>query len=205
MSSVNEHLGNETVQRMLDAAEILFLEHHYADVSVSQVAEAAALTKGAVYHYFPSKEQLYLAMLHRDLASKRELYRNVAVAVDATAAERLRRLTGAFLDLPGNKRRLIGLVRRDVNVFPPTLRDELVRAYQDALPNQVEVIVRDGIRAGELVPGDARLMAWQFVALVEVLLTPYATQRFASEEDKADYVVSVFLHGCARYRSELHP
>jgi len=205
MSTVLELPRNETVQRILDAAEVLFLEHHYADVSVSQVAEAAALTKGAVYHYFPSKEQLYLAMLHRDLASKRELYRSVAVAVSDSAAERLRRLTAAFLGLPENKRRLMGLVRRDVNVFPPPLRDELVRAYQDALPNQIELIVRDGVRAGELVPGDARLLAWQYVALVEVLLTPYATQRFASGEDEVDYVLSIFLYGCARNRPEVRP
>jgi len=201
MSAVEKVVNNETVARILSSAEELFLERNYADVTVSQVAEAAGLTKGAVYHYFPSKEKLYLAMLHNDLAQKSRLYRQQALEIGGSCAERLRHLTRAFLSLPETKRRLIGLVRRDVNIFPPPLRDELVRAYQQALPDLVEEIIRDGVRDGELMPCDPRLLAWQFVALVEVVLTPYAKQRFACDDDKLNYVLSMFLNGCARERN----
>jgi AcrR family transcriptional regulator len=201
MSAIEKVVNNETVTRILSSAEELFLERNYADVTVSQVAEAAGLTKGAVYHYFPSKEKLYLAMLHNDLAQKSRLYRQQALEIDGSCAERLRHLTRAFLSLPETKRRLIGLVRRDVNIFPPQLRDELVRAYQQALPDLVEEIIRDGVRDGELMPCDPRLLAWQFVALVEVVLTPYAKQRFACDDDKLNYVLSMFLNGCARERN----
>jgi AcrR family transcriptional regulator len=201
MSAIEKVVNNETVTRILSSAEELFLERNYADVTVSQVAEAAGLTKGAVYHYFPSKEKLYLAMLHNDLAQKSRLYRQQALEIGGSCAERLRHLTRAFLSLPETKRRLIGLVRRDVNIFPPQLRDELVRAYQQALPDLVEEIIRDGVRDGELMPCDPRLLAWQFVALVEVVLTPYAKQRFACDDDKLNYVLSMFLNGCARERN----
>jgi AcrR family transcriptional regulator len=201
MSAIEKVVNNETVTRILSSAEELFLERNYADVTVSQVAEAAGLTKGAVYHYFPSKEKLYLAMLHNDLAQKSRLYRQQALEIGGSCAERLRHLTRAFLSLPETKRRLIGLVRRDVNIFPPPLRDELVRAYQQALPDLVEEIIRDGVRDGELMPCDPRLLAWQFVALVEVVLTPYAKQRFACDDDKLNYVLSMFLNGCARERN----
>ena len=46
------------------------------------------------------------------------------------------------------------------------------------------------------------LLAWQFVALVEVLLTPYAEQRFTLDEDKVNYVVRIFLDGCSRQRCQ---
>ena len=201
MSAIEKVVNKETVARILSSAEELFLERNYADVTVSQVAEAAGLTKGAVYHYFPSKEKLYLAMLHNDLAQKSRLYRQQALEIGGSCAERLQHLTRAFLSLPETKRRLIGLVRRDVNIFPPPLRDELVRAYQQALPDLVEEIIRDGVRDGELMPCDPRLLAWQFVALVEVVLTPYANQRFACDDDKLNYVLSMFLNGCARERN----
>jgi AcrR family transcriptional regulator len=190
--------SKETIARILAAAEDLFLERNYADVTVSQVAAAAELTKGAVYHHFSSKEALYLAMLHNDLAEKRRLYRREAVEFTGPCSSRLRQLTQAFLSLPERKRGLTSLVRRDINVFPNPIRSELIRAYQEALPDLVEEIVRDGIRDGELIPCDPRLLAWQFVALVEVLLTPYALQRFACDEDRLNYVVSLFLDGCSR-------
>ncbi len=198
MLMVRDGRSKETITRILAAAEELFLARNYADVTVSQVAEAAQLTKGAVYHHFSSKEELYLAMLHNDLAEKRRLHRQAGVELAGSCAERLRHLTAAFLSLPDHKRHLIGLVRRDINIFPVAVRDELVRAYQQALPDLVEEILRDGVRDGELIPGDPRLLAWQFVALVEVLLTPYAEQRFTHDEDKLNYVLSLFFHGCLR-------
>jgi len=188
---------SSTVANIIEASEELFLSRAYADVTVDQVAESANVTKGAVYHHFDSKEALYLAVLHNDLAAKRRLHRR-AVELAGTCEQRLRRLTLDFLSLPEKKRRLVGLVRRDVNVFDPEAREGLVEAYQEALPNQIEHILRDGVRDRELIPCDPRLMAWHFVAIVEVLLTPYADQRFACDEDKLNHLMSLFLGGCAR-------
>ncbi len=195
---------SQTVANILAASEDLFLSRSYADVTVDQVAEAANVTKGAVYHHFDSKEHLYLAMLHGDLAEKRHLHQQ-AVDMPGTCEERLRRLTEDFLALPENKRNLIALVRRDVNVFASDVRDKLVLAYQQALPALVERIVRDGIRDRELVPSDPRLLAWHFVALVEVVLTPYAEKRFGCDEDKLNHVLSLFLGGCSRLDGEGRP
>ncbi|MDP6080034.1 MAG: TetR/AcrR family transcriptional regulator [Arenicellales bacterium] len=191
-----------TAERILSAAEALFLERNYADVTVTQVAEAADLTKGAVYHHFPSKEQLYVAMLQADFSEKNRLYQQVAVDYEGTCEERLQRLTRAFFSLPERKRRLISLIRRDINIFPDTIRDEMVRKYQAALPDLIEEIIRDGVRDGLLVPCDPRLLAWQFVALVEVLLTPYAEQSFRRDEDTVNYIVRMFLDGCSRQRCQ---
>lgn len=186
-----------TAANIIEASEDLFLSRAYADVTVDQVAQAANVTKGAVYHHFGSKQALYLAVLHNDLAAKRRLHQK-AVELEGTCEQRLRRLTLDFLGLPENKRKLVSLVRRDVNVFDPNAREGLVEAYQEALPNRIEHIIRDGVRDRELIPCDPRLMAWHFVAIVEVLLTPYADQRFACDEDKLNHVMSLFLGGCAR-------
>jgi AcrR family transcriptional regulator len=152
-----------------------------------------------VYHHFASKEQLYLAMMHADLEQKERLHRQ-SVALAGTCRERLRWLTADFLALPKRERELISLVRRDSNIFTDAARGELVRAYQRALPDQIERIIRDGVRDGERVPCDPRLLAWQFVALVEVIMAPYCDQRFARDEDKLNYVISQFFLGCARAR-----
>ncbi len=50
---------------LLDAAESLFLEHPDRVASVAEVAQAAGLAKGTVYLYFPSKEEMLLALHER--------------------------------------------------------------------------------------------------------------------------------------------
>jgi AcrR family transcriptional regulator len=188
-----------TVDKVVAAAARLFIARNYADVTIDQVADEASVTKGAVYHHFDSKEQLYVAMLRDDLEQKRRVHERAVRSV-GSARDRLRALLAAFFALPEERREMIKLVRRDANIFAPPVREELVRAYQHALPDPIESVIRDGIRDGEIIPGDPRLLAWQFVALVEVLLAPYAQQRFRCDEDRLNYVISTFFYGCSRGR-----
>ena len=53
----------KTRQELLRAANRLFLRNGYVATSLANIAEEAALTKGAVYSNFESKEDLFLAML----------------------------------------------------------------------------------------------------------------------------------------------
>lgn len=52
-----------TRQRLLAEAQRLFRERGYAATSLEQIAEAAEVTKGAIYGHFASKEDLMLAAL----------------------------------------------------------------------------------------------------------------------------------------------
>jgi len=54
---------------ILDAVEKLFLRHPDRMASVAEVAEAAKLAKGTVYLYFPSKEEMLLALHERHVAA----------------------------------------------------------------------------------------------------------------------------------------
>ncbi|HEX4445885.1 MAG TPA: helix-turn-helix domain-containing protein [Polyangiaceae bacterium] len=47
--------------QIIDVTEQLFTTRAYADIGVPDVAEAAGVTPGLVYHYFASKEALFLA------------------------------------------------------------------------------------------------------------------------------------------------
>jgi AcrR family transcriptional regulator len=62
-----EEQRERTREDLLDAARVLFARHGFHGASVDQVAEAAGFTKGAVYSNFNSKEELFLALLERQL------------------------------------------------------------------------------------------------------------------------------------------
>ena len=52
-----------TRQRLLTEAQRLFRERGYAATSLEQIADAAEVTKGAIYGHFTSKEDLMLSAL----------------------------------------------------------------------------------------------------------------------------------------------
>ncbi len=187
-----------TISNILHAAQHMFLTKNYADVSMTSIAAAADVTKGALYHHFTSKEELYEAMLLADLAEKGHLMQ-VAVAYQGTCRERLHKLTLTFLNLPPQNRQLIQLVRRDINIFTDPMRERLIQAYQFALPEQVEAIIRIGVADGELIEVDPRLLSWQFVAMVEVALSDYTYRVLGQDNCKmADYMLNLFFNGAGK-------
>lgn len=195
--ATQETRSANTTARIVRAARTLFLNRNYADVTTGMIAKAAGVTKGGLYHHFPSKELLYVSMMLSDLKSKRALFEE-AVAMEGSCRDRLARLTRDFLNLPEEERGLIRLVRRDINAFSGEYRDRLVRAYQRALPDQVEVIVGDGMEAGELAAADPRLLSWSFVALVEIVIGDHAARVLGGTEARLDQVLGLFFDGAAR-------
>ena len=62
-----EHLGPERRRPLvLDAALKLFVQHGYDGTSMEAIAQAAGVTKPVVYACYPSKEELFAALLERE-------------------------------------------------------------------------------------------------------------------------------------------
>ncbi len=57
-----------TRRRLLEHASALFIEHGYYAVSLRDIAEAAGLTKNAVYGHFQSKGQLFIEVIRWRIA-----------------------------------------------------------------------------------------------------------------------------------------
>jgi AcrR family transcriptional regulator len=191
--------SENTINNIMSSAATLFTAKNYADVTMGQIAQASQVTKGAVYHHFTSKEELYFELIHTDLARKKELFER-AIAAGRTCRDRLGRLTRAFFEMSRTERELIKLVRRDNHTFAEAPRAELIRAYQSSLPELIEGVIRDGINNGELAPADPRLLSWHFVALVEVTLGDYADRVFDDSDTKLDFVLDQFFSGAAGTR-----
>jgi AcrR family transcriptional regulator len=69
--------GVATRQSLLDAARTLFGEQGYAATSLDEVARAAKVTKGALYHHYSGKQELFAAVYEQ---VKREVSERAATA-----------------------------------------------------------------------------------------------------------------------------
>jgi AcrR family transcriptional regulator len=64
---------DERRRQLLDAAARVFTERSYEDASMADVAHAAGISKGLLYHYFPSKRDLFVATLEAAAVELRAL------------------------------------------------------------------------------------------------------------------------------------
>jgi len=82
-------------EEILERAIPLFLEGGYDDTSMAQIAEACGLRKASLYHHFPDKETLVLAVIECRHAQFREAIFSIAWEGKGDAAQRLRRMSDA--------------------------------------------------------------------------------------------------------------
>jgi AcrR family transcriptional regulator len=145
-------------ERVLSAARRLFAERGVAAVTMSEVAEAAGVAKGTVFHRFGDRSGLARALVddaERDL-QERVLHGSPPLGPGAPPRERLPAFLGALAELTVENRALL----REVDGAAPGARYR-TGAYRAWLQHVVLLL-------GELdVPGDRALLA-------HVLLAPLA-------------------------------
>jgi TetR/AcrR family transcriptional regulator len=84
-------------EEILDAAQLVFFKKGLAVATMDEIAEAAELSKGTLYLYYKSKEDLYLAVMIRGL----QILHNCLSAViskNATVPQTVADLSNAFYD-----------------------------------------------------------------------------------------------------------
>jgi len=74
---------NDTRDFIIDKAYRLFLSRSYEAVSISEISKAIGFTKGALYHHFKSKEELFKAVINKYLPIEKYF----APAADITLKE----------------------------------------------------------------------------------------------------------------------
>src|SRR5919201_2390241 len=76
-------------QRILRAAEGIFARRDYHEVQMDDVVEASGVGKGTLYRYFPSKQDLFLAVMF-DGIQRLRLELEGAARAEESPARRIR-------------------------------------------------------------------------------------------------------------------
>jgi AcrR family transcriptional regulator len=155
-----------TVEAILQAAAQVFERHGYAAGTTNRIAVRAGVSIGSLYQYFPNKDAILVALVHRHLAE--------SAAALAPHIERLNRGAGFDELLPDVVAAMVELHARapvlhrvlfEETQLPPTLRAELDE-LEDGLVASTAVALAADPRSA---PADPRLAARVAVSTIEGL------------------------------------
>ncbi len=158
--------AQERRNQLLDTALALFAEKGLDATTVKDLAEAAGVAQGLLYHYFRSKEELFFAVIERDnpLPQVGEL---MATIYDRPAAEALPELARRGYELMRSKRLLLRVVLREALTHAEVL--ERVASLREQGFALLAGYLASRIAAGELRPHNTEVAAISFLTPIFVL------------------------------------
>ncbi|MCX6526972.1 MAG: TetR/AcrR family transcriptional regulator [Actinobacteria bacterium] len=162
--------SGDTKRRILDIAREMFSVHGYEVATNRDIATAAGITSGALYHYFGSKLDLYLAV-HEDVqAGVYESFSNATMNLE-TFTEMFLAVLEVAHDMNENDpsvARFVGAVRVDAQRHPEMAAALLPRSEQREV--FFTRLIDIGVKTGE-IDEQQRSFALAFLLTVLVGLT----------------------------------
>jgi AcrR family transcriptional regulator len=187
----------ETRARIMETAEALFRRLGFAKTTVADIASELDMSPANVYRFFPSKNAIVQAICQRCLSDLETKIWAVARSRDP-AAERLERLV--LETLAYHKENLLVEQRvSDLVQFAMEESWDAIMAHKEVHRTAIELILRDGIDAGDFEPVDPRetsmLILRAMAAFCHPILLEQGLQEGHNLESEARAIIRLLLRG----------
>lgn len=189
--------------RIVEAARAQFLEQGVDGSSLRTIASAAGTSVGMIHYYYPSKDDLFLAVVEKPYVGLlADLQR--ALSPDAPVEERLRRLFHRLAALSADEISMVRLVAREVLISSARFGRLFARFERGHIPLFLRLL-QDGL--SERAFDERRSPAAIVVAILALAGPAQFIRRVAGERGllpgpadgatAAGELLDVLLHGIA--------
>ena len=172
----------ETIRRILDTAERLFVEKGYERASLQDILDETGLSKGAVYHHFASKEDIFYAVCSRIGQRNGEILGKVRDDPSLNGLEKLKTIFKVSLQ-PERQAKMFCMMPYLID-NPKFLVTELRSIFTEVVPYFVEPIIRQGMADGSIQTDHPRELAEAMLVLTDIWGNP-TVRPTTSEEMEA--------------------
>jgi len=137
---------------ILKAARKLFFEKGFKPVTVESIARKAELSKGSIYLYYNSKEEIYTQILLSDIDKFHERISDL-LQNPSSASDVLLKLANIYVDFFLNDRELFRILMifmlhtSDMNL-PEDLNDHIIKSTNKTI-GIIEQVFKYGVERGE--------------------------------------------------------
>ncbi len=164
-STLRQRRKETRPQELLDAALALFVEKGFAATRTEEVARRAGVSKGTLYLYYPSKEELFKAVVRHNLVRLITQGQEMVQQFEGSSSDLLACLMNTWWERVGNTSSagIHKIVLSEVRNFP-----ELAQFYSDEVvvpANQLFcAAIERGVASGEFRPVSVHEVAHALLA-----------------------------------------
>lgn len=183
----------ETVQRILDVATRLFTEKGYDATSLADIIQETHLSKGAIYHHFASKEDIFTAIFQRIGSENTAALARIRDNASLSGLEKLRAIFRAAI--LGDNQSLMLTVTPSLLDNPRFLAMQVRQIYEFVAPDFIAPILQEGMDDGSIPAKNPRELAEAIMILSNVWLNPLVSQPDAASMRRRCNTFNALLSG----------
>lgn len=165
----NKH-PEETVDLIMDTAATLFLTKGYDKTSLQDIIGETKLSKGAIYHHFASKEEIFVRICERMGAENAAVLAKVRDSKTLNGQEKLKEIFRQSL-LFVNHDRILKIMPYLLD-SPQFFAREFHSIFEEVAPEFIEPILRDGLADGSIRTDHPKELAEVLILLADIWLNP---------------------------------
>jgi AcrR family transcriptional regulator len=184
----------DDIQRgILTAACDLFAKQGYMRASIAELADACKLSRGALYHYFESKEAILFAILD---AHVRQMIADVEVGMSgqSTTLDRFRAAIRAIVELNARSSNEQRLILNDLS-FLAEAEQQAIKTLERQLVDAISDLLIRLDTEGKIVKRSKKVYTMMLFGMLNFSHTWYDPKGDIEPQEFADLVVDLFLHG----------
>ncbi|MCW8129227.1 MAG: TetR/AcrR family transcriptional regulator [Planctomycetota bacterium] len=180
--------------RILEAAVRLFTTKDYHEVLMDEVAEQAGVGKGTVYRYFPTKESLFLELVHLAVDRASEVIR-AGISNPEPAIKRLRKAVAMTLEYFRLNEPFLAILYHD-KVFRCCKERRDIENKRAELRGFFARLLAEGIAEGSVRADiEPALCSVVLMGSIRGLLRNFGSTR--TSDQLAEQLLSIFIDGAA--------
>jgi TetR/AcrR family acrAB operon transcriptional repressor len=191
--------AEQTRKNLLNAALAIFSRKGFESTRLEDIAQAAGVTRGAIYHHFGGKEELFIALLDDASAISNKAIQQ-AVKEGGSLLQMLSRIIVYTFNLLEDDNRFRQVMA--LSISTTNLEELAKRKYKEAedLVENISQALTGGVDSGELRPDlDPKNAARALLAYQNGLAMLWFSNRDVfSVKDNAEALAQIYLYGIAR-------
>ena len=160
----------ETIRKILDTAERLFIEKGYDHASLQEIIQETGLSKGAIYHHFASKEEILYAVCDRIGRRNGEVLAQVRDNPALNGLEKIRAMFKVSLQ-PERQAKMFCMMPYLLD-NAKFLTTEMRSIFFEVVPSFIEPIIRQGMADGSICTDCPRELAEAMMLLSDIWINP---------------------------------
>jgi len=185
--SMTDEEKRERREMILEAAKNRFQRLGYSKTTMDEIAGDAGISKGTIYLYFESKEDIFNDLLGKE-AREMERFLYHEVKDEGSAVKQLEMIFTGALDYLERHSFLRSILKRDVDIVSPRII-KYVFTVEERYVSVIEDYVRRGMEKGEIEPFNPRIIAYILYKIFEAF--SYAATLNEEDFRKDDIMILV--------------